>query len=353
MKDQLSSFKHGYALLIGIAYWNGGSPLRGTLNDIQALYGHFTNPDKAAYQPNNIIVLQEKEATCDGIVKSLEALAAKTALDPQANVLIYYSGHGVKRDANYFLAPYDYVKGNFLQARVFAEKIAAIRAKKCLVMLDCCHSEGIPTEKNVDISNHFLNDLVQKLDYAFDQIPKEKNVNSDIHKGSGRVILTSCEAHEKSLDLGSNGLFTQVLLECLNGEQNIEKDGWVRLIDLIRFVPSNVAQRAINLQCEQHPMFKRIENLSSEDFIVCAYDAALSKGDSNTNKKVQRTNSKEDIFSLIDEGKFVEVFQQLDQFLIDRPFQYNRLKNEFSAGVRGIDLSDFVERLKVFIQQWK
>lgn len=69
-----------------------------------------------------------------------------------------------------------------------------------------------------------------------------------------------------------------------------------------------------------------------------------------TNTPMSSKNSHQAILALIDEGNFVEAFAQLDQ--IDMGYQkaqYNRFKREFAAGLTGVSLLDFADRLKVFI----
>jgi hypothetical protein len=358
-------FEDGYALLIGIRYGNWAKPLNGPLNDVDALKKHFEDPLKAAYKPENIIVLSETAATTAGILKALGELASKANGNPNASVMIYYSGHGGNHDHKYFLVPYDFNLNEFQQKGVldetkailtaeFADRLNAINAKKCLVLLDCCHAENIPVEKTLANPTNFLNGFVEELDDALEnKETAQKGMADGIKKGGGRVILTSCRAEETSLDLGHISLFTKILLESLNGAANIENDGWVRLIDLIRYVPKNVAEEAMKkFNHPQNPMFKRIENLGSEDFIVCAYDSAKVKGAALNHSTPQTTVSHTqlaEILKSIDRGDYSSTFQRLDLLDFENKLQYNRLKREYTAGIKGIDLMDFGDRLKVFL----
>lgn len=284
-------FEHGYALLIGIRYghWQNVSPLNGTLRDVEDIQTHFLHPDKAAYKEENVIALTEGKATAKGILDALDELAKKTQNDPDATVIVYYAGHGETDGQNYFFVPYDFDleqwqqhktfdKDKVVVSKQFVEKIDNIQADKKLIILDCCHSENIVKRSLESRGPSFLEGFVDELDRTLETQRTRKIDNVQLKKGSGSVILTSCEADETSLDIGTNGLFTQVLLECLNGEKNIEQDGWVRLIDLMRYVRGEVAERAANRNHEQHPVFKRIENIGHEDFIICAYNIAQARG---------------------------------------------------------------------------
>jgi Caspase domain len=156
------------------------------------------------------------------------------------------------------LQAYQNHKLNFdkvILSTTFAAKIAAIKAKKCLVILDCCHSENIPVEKGLR--------LIGKSKFA---TAVDSSLAAMLSNGSGTVLLTSCESNQTALDLGSNGLFTQVLLQCLNGQGNLKNDGWVRLIDLIDFIPKTVAAAAKTHNRNQHPVFKRITDLKGDEY---------------------------------------------------------------------------------------
>lgn len=65
---------------------------------------------------------------------------------------------------------------------------------------------------------------------------------------------------------------------------------------------------------------------------------------------INEENTPQDIMTLIDMGKFSKVFEELDQKDIANKFQYNRFKREYQAGLSGVVLMDFVDRLKVFVR---
>lgn len=343
-------YEHGYALFIGIRYGFTLRPLEGALRDVNDLYNHFTHLHKASFKPDNILLLTETDATKDKIENGLNVLSEKINSDAESSVLIYYSGHGGSQDGKFFLIPYDFEENNYIFSEDFARNVAAIKAKKCLIILDCCHAENIPVhEKNV--STNFLSGFIEDLNSILPSPTTKGDFSQTIKKGSGKVILTSCQSNETSLDIGSNGLFTQVLLECLNGKDNIEKDGWVRLIDMMRYIPSNVSARAKKFGHMQNPVFKRIENISSEEYIVCAYDMAHTSEFAIEKKPeaISISNPTSIILELIDQNDFVSVFESLDKLKIKNRFQYNRLKREYYAGLTRIELMDFSDRLKIFI----
>ncbi len=377
-------YEDGYALFIGIKYENQSDalrPLNGTLPDVNDMEKHFLDKDKAAFNPANVITLRESEATAKGIFEALDKLAEMSAANPNASIMVFYAGHGMTDGKHYFLAPYDFDFKRWYYAKTYDEKqvvmapdfsikLAAIKAKKSFIILDCCHSENIPIAEHLEPSGYFLRGFADILDQ---EQQGTRSLDDRISKGVGRVILTSCTENEKAIDLGTNGLFTKILLECLNGAGNIEKDGWVTLLDVMRYVPKNVRDTALKRRHNQNPVFSRIENLQSEDFIICAYDIHQARGiEGHTPRKDYKdiydelksnllqdkpdfqprieqveVYQKKQLLSLLDDLEFSEVFRLMDNMNLGnkRP-RYKRFEKNFS--MQG-ETPDLVEQLKVFI----
>lgn len=378
----INYFDHGYALLIGIRYghWKRGR-LNGTLNDIKNLKNHFIDTKKAAFKEENVIQLTEEKATAEGISKALDELTEKANADSNASVLIYYSGHGETDKTNYFLVPYDFDisrwrdnktfdSNNVVLSKAFAQKITKIKTKKSMVILDCCHAENIPVEKGLDdVQPDFLKGFTDDLDTVFEKKVASKGLSEELNKGGGNIILTSCRAEEKSLDLGGEGLFTQVLLECFNGQDNIEKDGWVRLIDMIRYIRKTVPKRAMEYIIkgkphQQHPVFKRINDLDAEEYIVCAYNIAKAKNIDEldeptptpkpipkpTNQNNSPVMTKQEIIKLIDED-IDEAIAIIDDHYQGKFGTINDLMDEYINRPNNFSLNSFRSRLKLYIRR--
>lgn len=396
MSDTSNYFENGYALFIGIAYhhWvEKGEESLSALNDTKMLYDHFTDPKKAAYNPEKIELLSEEKATRTGILEALDRLIEKVDKDKEATAILYYAGHGETVGSDFFLLPYDfnlekwwddekYDEDNVINSTEFAEKVNAIRAKKLLVILDCCHSENmVVTSRGIKKKGSaFLDELTKDLEDKLFETPAttrgvSKEKLKELNKGRGRAILTSCKADEKSIDIGSNGLFTKVLLECLRGEYKYEKDGWIRFGDLM-YVLTKVPKEASKYRdkksrpYKQHPLLKRAENLEG-NFIICAYNIAKARGldgngvsdetkgdnDDNKSKKskiMEEPNKKEEAINLIDED-IEEAFDILDD--VDwgnKKGTYNDLCTEYEDRPGNFQLSTFRSKLKRFVKRhWK
>jgi DNA-binding response OmpR family regulator len=353
-KQESMYYEHGYALLIGIDYKKTGiRPLEGPPKDVKNLYHHFTDLTKAAYKKENIICITNKDATAANILAKLEDLAKKVKDDTKASVIIYYSGHGETNGKNSYLIPHDFdidkydankkdfSNNQVVSSKEFAERIAEINAQKIITILDCCHSEGIPIGKGIE-NQDFFNDFQKEVEEIFNKkpLPEEnyentiegRNLTDKFQSGSGRVIITSCQSNEKSYDAidGSGGIFTNTLLNCLNGIDNNKKDGWVRLTDLIDYIPDNVEREARKYGKIQKPNFPKIENLKG-NFIICAYDIQKAKNlepieNLSLTFDTSSTSNQENIIDLINKSQYEKVFKIVKSKL----------------GING-DLNDFIE----------
>jgi hypothetical protein len=127
-----SIFTHGYALLVGVgetAYPKWSLPV--TVRDVRAIRSILIDPNLCAYPDDegHIRLLHDDGATRDGIVGGLARLKNQAAIDPEATVMVYYSGHGWldQADGGYYLIPHDVepfdIPGSALPAQTFTKTL--------------------------------------------------------------------------------------------------------------------------------------------------------------------------------------------------------------------------------------
>ena len=108
------TFAHGYALLIAVddseePEWK----LPDVAKDVSALQAVLVHPERCAYLPDSVKVVQGEEATRAGILDGLSWLRQKLAEDKSDNetAVVYYTGHGLRditgREPVSYLVPYD------------------------------------------------------------------------------------------------------------------------------------------------------------------------------------------------------------------------------------------------------
>jgi hypothetical protein len=193
---------------------------------------------------------------------------------------VYFSGHGYTRqdentgDTGYWLMPFGYdlnkLKDSAISGRVFSQKLAAIQAKRLLLVLDCCHAGGI-TE-----------DMTKTPGASFAKSAMPQEVIAEFRKGTGRFLLASCKDTEKSLVGEPYSLFTHALVAALCGVGAAKQDGFVRVFDLFGHTRQVVPQWAEKMKHVQTPVADVEEESPTNNFVVAHYAKANFEKGLNT-----------------------------------------------------------------------
>jgi uncharacterized caspase-like protein len=260
-------FSHGYALLIGVgatAYPKWSLPV--TVKDVQAIHAILTDPALCAY-PNNedhVRLLCNVDATRKRILDGLAWLKKQAAADPDATVVVYYSGHGGLDTVTlqYSLIPHDFNEADIphsaLAAEDFTNALREITARRLLVFVDSCHAEGMATAKDTP-GLLFPSGLVKTA------LPEPL-----IHKlkqGEGRAVFTASRGPQLSWIRPDEtmSIYTYHLLKALCGASNQPGDTIVRVSNLMNHLGKTVPESARKFwQAEQIPFL----NAATEDFPV-------------------------------------------------------------------------------------
>lgn len=247
-------FEHGYALLIGVdqnKQPNLALPI--VKKDVTKLTEILTHPERCSYPEDNVKVLTGTDATRENILQGLDWLKEKLAADPNANqtAFIYYSGHGHRESSGAsFLIPYDArfpIRMNGLAANDFAESVNAIQPRRLLVVLDCCHAEGLDV-KDVTESNLTSTAVT----------PDTPGVGL-LAEGDGRAVLSSSRGSQKSFIRrdGQMSVFTYHLAEALTGHTG--RPAWpdVSVTEVMEYVGRTVPATALSeYSADQEPVFR-------------------------------------------------------------------------------------------------
>ena len=156
-------------------------------------------------------------------------------------VLVYYSGHGVKDEQGklYLACPdtdVDLLRATAIPASDLTDSLDQCRARRQVLILDCCNSGAFRNTKGV------MGETVGTKD-AF-------SGNSVFRgEGQGRVILTATDATQYAMEgddlLGEAqpSVFTHHLLEGLRtGDADQNGDGWIGVDELYDYVHWRVVQ---------------------------------------------------------------------------------------------------------------
>lgn len=147
-----------YAVIVGIVYDNYEF---GVVNyaDRDAGVAYELLTEKLGYPEENVVLLQNHEATRENIIGALEGLADNPDIDGDAEVTVFYSGHGIRsapdvglniasREPGYALVPFDFTNfdyrsgGGLIWDRELADILGRLDPGKMWIMIDSCNAGG-------------------------------------------------------------------------------------------------------------------------------------------------------------------------------------------------------------------
>ena len=261
----LQTFEHGYALLIGVGQCQHTPfSLPVTVKDVSEIRSVLTDPNHGAYpdDEDHVRLLHDEGATGKAVLDGLAWLSQCAAADPAATAVVYYSGHGYlhERSDRYFLITHESdpadLEKTALAADKFNQALAAVKAKRLLVLMDCCHAEGMATARAVRL-------IQPPAGFIAAALPEP--MAAALQQGEGRAVLSSSRGTQLSWSRadGSMGYFTYHLVEALRGAAGKPEDTVVRVADLMDFLNRHVPESVqSDWQAEQTPFFNIVaENL--------------------------------------------------------------------------------------------
>lgn len=238
--------------------------------DVQAVYDVLVHPQRCGYAKDNVRLHTGAEATQDNIFDAFFWLQDQIKAHPNATAIVYFSGHGLfdPRSEQYYLIPYDIgemrrIRQKAIKAEVIGAEIAALEPERLLVVLDCCHADGMGM-KNVEPDS-----LDGPLPAAFPlDLPETKGIPtvedggkgiSALAQGNGRAILNSSTGAESSYIRrdGAMSVFTYHFIEALTGHAPHDTDATTVLVtDVMSYVTRKVAATAQAEGRKQTPVMK-------------------------------------------------------------------------------------------------
>jgi hypothetical protein len=245
-----------HALLIGVGKRETDSPAMaisaedaGYLEKALKVFDFF--PGK------QITNLRDEAANSENILQELNNLAAKTKSESADFVLVFFSGHGSKKGDEYHLICRNTsaadLHGTAISGAVFARKLNEINCKKMLVLLDCCHAEGIKDGGQSNI------------------MPFEENT---LLARENRVILTACSRDQVSYLSRPLSVFTYAVIEGLGGKFLRKEDKEVNVLNLAMDVRERVvslAQQVLATGTKQQPQLNILEHSGTTNFTLAHY----------------------------------------------------------------------------------
>jgi hypothetical protein len=237
-----------WAVVIGISNYKNATQrlpsLRFAHSDAAAFAEFLKSEAGGGFAADHVRLLTNEQATVTEVRAALFEFLRHTVKEDL--VVIYFSGHGIPdpdKPSNLYLVAHDSNPARIAATGVpmwdiETALVRTIAAERVLVLVDACHSAGAAEGvRGIGVSGQFKT--------YFDELARTK---------PGRLVFTSCEGYEVSREAekwgGGHGVFTWALLDGLRGKADLDKDGFVRLGEVLDYVDITVRRETAN---EQHP----------------------------------------------------------------------------------------------------
>ena len=269
-----------YAVVIGIGkYKDDRIPkLKYTTVDAESIYDILTDPQYGNFPKSQVKLLIDEQATYNSIKSAIGTWLKQNARKDDT-VIIFFAGHGAPEDKKTYWVTYnaniDDLYGTALSNDEIADMLDRVEANKVIAFLDSCYSAATVHRTDKKRGIVIVKDPFQKF------------------KGKGRVIITSSDGKEESLetDRFGHGVFTYYLMKALVGEADDNKDGFVELDEVWDYVKYRVSETARKHGSTQTPI---IDGSYSAGFVLSKNPERLKKLylESERNKKEKVLESK-------------------------------------------------------------
>lgn len=252
-------FTNGYALIIGV-----GGDLPDTITDAQKVYDTITDPERAGYPKEQVVLCLGEHATREKVLTAFQTLQSEIEADQnqEATVMVYYSGHGgldkSQADTPFYFLTHAYDTADFsgtcIEGSEFSDLLTQLSAQKLIVLLDCCYAGQLKVKAGREDEDDFSSHLQQD----------NKRMVNVLDQGTGRIIIASSTADQVSY-IGNQGLsiFTEVLTEALAGKNTKPEEAHVSFSDVWEHLGKEVNKRA------------QLLNQKPQDPVINAQDATF------------------------------------------------------------------------------
>jgi uncharacterized caspase-like protein/WD40 repeat protein len=217
--------------------------------DAESLWRALTKPGQLRFSLDKTRLLTSKGETRPTAANIEKALLSLDEASPEDTVLFYFAGHGFECNGRVYLAGCDFRKGSMTdgslaEAEARSAEVSvgalsmgrlysclnALRCRRQVVILDACHSGGMATETQKQMTHNM----------AYALVPQSR----------GTAILVSCDVGEASYewDEKGHGVFTYFLLDGLGGSADRDRDHLVTAHELFVWASNGVRQWSRNRQ---------------------------------------------------------------------------------------------------------
>ena len=235
-----------WAVVIGVSKYKNLAPksqLEFANRDAEAFANFLRSPNGGGFPSSHLTLLTNQAATLSAVRSALGTTLPRSA-EPDDIVVIFFAGHGVvegERDG-YLLAHDSDPQNLYATAlqlselnRIITERL---KARTVILIADACHSGQLGWTSRGMADDIMINRYLEEIGKS----------------GKGVFRLLASRQDQRSYEGkdwgGGHGVFTWFLLQGLSGQADSDKDGFVRVGELLNYLSETVPKATQSLQ---HP----------------------------------------------------------------------------------------------------
>jgi len=221
-----------FAVVIGInEYKNPKLELKYAVADARLFAETLKNIATPLFENVNITLLTTKEETTkQNIKKTLEGMKN---LRPDDVFVFYVASHGTVDEGEYFLITSNVgsvstfrLKEDALTQAELKELIANVPTTKKMIIIDTCNAGRLGEALQVAMMTRGMN---------------EETAMKILSSAVGSTIISASTGLQEAMEgYQGHGLFTYVLAEGMKGKVDVDKDGFIKTLELSNYVDSEV-----------------------------------------------------------------------------------------------------------------
>ncbi|MGB9823251.1 caspase family protein [Thermodesulfovibrio sp.] len=221
-----------YAVVIGInKYKNPKLELKYAVSDARLFAETLKQIAGPLFQRVEIKLLTTKEETTKESIK--KALEQMKAVSPDDVFVFYVASHGTVDEGEYFLITSNVgslstfrLKEDALTQTELKELIANVPSTKKMIVIDTCNAGKLGEALQVAMLTRGMS---------------EETAVKILSRAVGSTILSASTSLQEALEgYQGHGLFTYVLSEGMKGKADMDRDGFIKTLELANYVDSEV-----------------------------------------------------------------------------------------------------------------
>ncbi|MGO9600274.1 MAG: caspase domain-containing protein [Isosphaeraceae bacterium] len=230
--ERTSRQERRWAVVIGVnGYMDRTIPgLKYCVADAELMFKRLT--EQCGYEKDRVLLIADNQLIVDNqelpthvpIKQNLQGPVQDWLMEAEEGdmAFVFFSGHGFLADGQLYLAPMDCNHKNLeltaLRTDDLREMLRRCKARKKVLVLDCCHAGGEKGEAPTG--------------------PSSEELGEAFRAAEGLVTFASCRKDETSRewDAKGHGLFTYYLAEGLSGKADKDQNNVVDSDELYNYV---------------------------------------------------------------------------------------------------------------------